>query len=55
MGYSTIFMRFAWQIRPRNYFLFACHGANVLAQANLYRIKKKKEKLKQIAASQQKI
>ncbi|KAL7411307.1 hypothetical protein BDY24DRAFT_135363 [Mrakia frigida] len=31
-GYSTIFMAFAWQVRPRNYLLFACHATNATAQ-----------------------
>lgn len=44
MIYSSLFMRFAWQIKPRNYLLCSCHGANVLAQANLLRIKKKRER-----------
>ncbi|KAJ9102552.1 pyruvate transporter mpc1 [Naganishia friedmannii] len=33
MGYSTIFMRFAWMVQPRNYLLFACHATNAAAQA----------------------
>jgi hypothetical protein len=28
LTYSTVFMRFAWQVQPRNYILFACHAAN---------------------------
>ena len=30
--YSILFMRFAWMVQPRNYLLFACHGANEAAQ-----------------------
>ncbi|KAG9012773.1 pyruvate transporter mpc1 [Tulasnella sp. JGI-2019a] len=30
--YSTVFMRFAWQVQPRNYLLFACHATNATAQ-----------------------
>lgn len=33
--YSTLFMRFAWRVQPRNYLLFACHFSNCCAQANL--------------------
>lgn len=35
--YSALFMRFAWQVQPRNYILFSCHGFNVCAQANQVR------------------
>ena len=35
-GYSTIFMRFAWKIQPRNWILFFCHFSNTCAQATLY-------------------
>lgn len=28
-----IFMRFAWQVQPRNYLLFACHATNAAAQS----------------------
>lgn len=35
--YSALFMRFAWQVQPRNYILFACHGFNVSAQSNQVR------------------
>lgn len=28
-----IFMRFAWQVQPRNYLLFACHATNSAAQS----------------------
>ncbi|KCV68632.1 small nuclear ribonucleoprotein B and B' [Fonticula alba] len=31
-GYSLLFMRFAWQVRPRNHLLFICHLANFAAQ-----------------------
>ncbi|GMK55578.1 hypothetical protein CspeluHIS016_0206340 [Cutaneotrichosporon spelunceum] len=31
--YSGIFMRFAWQVKPRNYLLFACHMTNSAAQS----------------------
>ncbi|KDN53199.1 UPF0041-domain-containing protein [Tilletiaria anomala UBC 951] len=30
--YSTVFMRFAWRVQPRNYLLFACHLTNATAQ-----------------------
>mgnify|MGYP006288060889 FL=1 len=26
--YSTLFMRFAWKVQPRNYLLFSCHFSN---------------------------
>ena len=29
--YSTLFMRFAWMVQPRNFILLACHAANVCA------------------------
>ena len=29
--YSTLFMRFAWMVTPRNFILLACHAANVCA------------------------
>ena len=32
-AYSTVFMRFAWRVQPRNYLLFACHATNATAQA----------------------
>jgi len=35
--YSALFMRFAWQIQPRNYILLTCHMANVGAQSNQIR------------------
>lgn len=35
--YSSLFMRFAWQVQPRNYILFSCHTANVMAQSNQLR------------------
>ncbi|CAE6492760.1 unnamed protein product [Rhizoctonia solani] len=31
-SYSTVFMRFAWRVQPRNYLLFACHATNATAQ-----------------------
>ncbi|XP_059621338.1 mitochondrial pyruvate carrier 1 [Phlebotomus argentipes] len=31
--YSTIFMRFAWMVQPRNMLLFACHMTNFTAQS----------------------
>jgi hypothetical protein len=31
-GYSALFMRFAWMVRPRNYLLLACHATNECAQ-----------------------
>ncbi|OBZ79187.1 Mitochondrial pyruvate carrier 1, partial [Grifola frondosa] len=31
-AYSMVFMRFAWQVQPRNYLLFACHATNAAAQ-----------------------
>ena len=37
IGYSGLFMGFAWQVQPRNYLLFACHTFNVTAQANQLR------------------
>uniref|UniRef100_A0AC34QH79 Mitochondrial pyruvate carrier n=1 Tax=Panagrolaimus sp. JU765 TaxID=591449 RepID=A0AC34QH79_9BILA len=30
--YSSVFMRFAWHVKPRNLLLFACHFTNVSAQ-----------------------
>ena len=35
MFYSCLFMRFAWQVAPRNYILFACHACNASAQGYL--------------------
>jgi len=35
--YSSLFMRFAWAIQPRNYILLSCHTANVTAQMNQLR------------------
>jgi len=32
-GRSTLFMRFAWMVQPRNYILFACHTSNVAIQS----------------------
>ncbi|PAV78162.1 hypothetical protein WR25_01882 [Diploscapter pachys] len=30
--YSSVFMRFAWHVQPRNLLLFACHCTNFTAQ-----------------------
>ena len=35
--YSLLFMRFAWEIRPRNYILLACHASNEAVQLNQLR------------------
>lgn len=35
--YSLLFMRFAWEINPRNYLLLACHAANEGVQLNQLR------------------
>mmetsp|Transcript_64389 Transcript_64389/g.182833 ORF Transcript_64389/g.182833 Transcript_64389/m.182833 type:complete len:238 (-) Transcript_64389:27-740(-) len=35
--YSSLFVRFAWAVQPRNYILASCHTANVLAQLNQLR------------------
>lgn len=32
--YSLLFMRFAWEVQPRNYLLLACHASNEVVQAN---------------------
>lgn len=37
IGYSSLFVRFAWAVQPRNYILFACHSFNVCAQLNQLR------------------
>lgn len=37
LGYSSLFMGFAWSIQPRNYILFACHAFNFTAQSNQMR------------------
>lgn len=37
IGYSSLFIRFAWAVSPRNYLLFACHSFNVVAQLNQMR------------------
>lgn len=37
IGYSSLFMGFAWQVQPRNMLLFSCHAFNVAAQANQLR------------------
>uniref|UniRef100_A0A914Z7W4 Mitochondrial pyruvate carrier n=1 Tax=Panagrolaimus superbus TaxID=310955 RepID=A0A914Z7W4_9BILA len=36
MGYSSVFMRFAWHVQPRNLLLFACHFTNVAAQTTQF-------------------
>jgi len=33
--YSILFMRFAWQVQPRNYLLFLVHAVNEGAQVTL--------------------
>lgn len=33
--YSSLFMRYAVQIRPKNYLLFACHATNTVVQSIL--------------------
>ncbi|KAG2452847.1 hypothetical protein HYH02_002192 [Chlamydomonas schloesseri] len=30
--YSILFMRFAWEVKPRNYLLLACHASNETVQ-----------------------
>ncbi len=35
--YSLLFMRFAWEIQPRNYILLACHASNEVVQLNQLR------------------
>mmetsp|Transcript_3537 Transcript_3537/g.12728 ORF Transcript_3537/g.12728 Transcript_3537/m.12728 type:complete len:115 (+) Transcript_3537:204-548(+) len=30
--YSALFMRFAWEVQPRNYLLLACHASNETVQ-----------------------
>ena len=37
IGYSSLFMRFAWAVQPKNYILFACHTFNITAQTNQLR------------------
>jgi mitochondrial pyruvate carrier 2 len=37
IGYSSLFVRFAWAVQPRNYLLFACHSFNIAAQLNQMR------------------
>lgn len=37
IGYSSLFMGFAWQVEPRSKTLFSCHLFNVLAQCNQMR------------------
>ena len=36
--YSALFMRFATQIRPKNYLLLACHATNEVVQ--LYQLRR---------------
>jgi hypothetical protein len=36
IGYSSVFMRFAWHVQPRNLLLFACHLTNVTAQTTQF-------------------
>lgn len=50
--YSIAFMRFAWQVHPRNMLLFACHATNEVAQVvqlsrfiNYNYLSKKEEKI----------
>ena len=33
--YSSMFMRFAWMVQPRNLLLFSCHFSNCWAQLYL--------------------
>jgi hypothetical protein len=35
--YSCLFMRFAWEIQPRNFILLACHASNECVQLNQMR------------------
>jgi len=37
VGYSSLFIAFAWSVQPRNYILFACHSFNLAAQLNQIR------------------
>jgi len=32
-GYSLLFMRFAWMVKPRNYLLLSCHVCNEAVQS----------------------
>jgi mitochondrial pyruvate carrier 1 len=55
--YSVLFMRFAWEVRPRNYLLLACHAANETVQLtqlgrwyNWYSTQPAKEEPKAVAA-----
>ena len=32
-GYSLLFMRFAWMVTPRNYFLLVTHACNEVVQS----------------------
>jgi len=52
--YSIAFMRFAWQVQPRNMLLFACHATNEVAQVvqlsrfvNYNYLSKKEDKTKE--------
>jgi hypothetical protein len=36
--YSLLFMRFAWEVKPRNYLLLACHASNETVQ--LYQLRR---------------
>ncbi len=42
--YSTLFMRFAWIVQPRNYLLLLCHFSNCCGQAYLFSRKMKYER-----------
>lgn len=33
--YSTLFARFAWMVKPRNFLLLSCHVSNFTAQSYL--------------------
>lgn len=35
--YSSVFMRFAWHVQPRNILLFVCHLTNITAQTTQVR------------------
>ncbi|KAI6172387.1 Mitochondrial pyruvate carrier [Aphelenchoides besseyi] len=34
--YSSVFMRFAWHVKPRNLLLFSCHCTNLTAQTTQF-------------------
>ena len=38
VGYSALFMRFAWMVVPRNYLLLSCHVCNINVQG--YQLKR---------------